>query len=81
MAVPQRIVSLLPSSTEICFALGLGDLVVGVSHECDFPPEVPGRPILAAPNVDPSASSAEIDRQGRALVSDGLSVYRIGCPR
>ncbi len=77
MAVPQRIVSLLPSSTEICFALGLGDLVVGVSHECDFPPEVRGRPILTAPKIDTSASSAEIDRQVRALVSDSLSVYRI----
>ena len=77
MAVPERIVSLLPSSTEICFALGLGDLVVGVSHECDFPSEVRGRPVLTAPKIDPSASSAEIDRQVRALVSDGLSVYRI----
>jgi iron complex transport system substrate-binding protein len=77
MAVPHRIVSLLPSSTEICFALGLGDLVVGVSHECDFPLEVRGRPILTAPKIDPSVSSAEIDRQVRALVADGLSVYRI----
>ncbi len=77
MAVPQRIVSLLPSSTEICFALGLGDLVIGVSHECDFPLEVRGRPILTTPKIDPSASSAEIDHQVRALVSDGLSVYRI----
>jgi iron complex transport system substrate-binding protein len=73
----QRIVSLLPSSTEICFALGLGDRVVGVSHECDFPPEVSGRPVLTSPKVDPHATSAEIDRQVRALVADGLSVYRI----
>ena len=77
MAVPERIVSLLPSSTEICFALGLGDQLVGVSHECDFPPEVRGRPTLTAPKVEPSASSSEIDRQVRELVSDGLSVYRI----
>ncbi len=77
MVVPKRIVSLLPSSTEICFALGLGDSVVGVSHECDFPLEVRGRPILTAPNIDPASSSAEIDHQVRALVSDGLSVYRI----
>jgi iron complex transport system substrate-binding protein len=74
---PQRIASLLPSSTEICFALGLGDRVVGVSHECDFPPEARGRPVLTSPKVDPHATSAEIDRQVRALVSDGLSVYRI----
>lgn len=77
MAIPERIVSLLPSSTEICFALGLGDRVVGVSHECDFPSAARDRPILTAPKIDPSAASAEIDRQVRALVSDGLSVYRI----
>jgi iron complex transport system substrate-binding protein len=77
MSPPQRIVSLLPSSTEICFALGLGDRVVGVSHECDFPEEVAGRPVLTSPKVDPHATSAEIDRQVRALVADGLSVYRI----
>jgi iron complex transport system substrate-binding protein len=77
MFPPQRIVSLLPSSTEICFALGLGDRIVGVSHECDFPPEVSGRPVLTSPKVHPHASSAEIDRQVRALVADGLSVYHI----
>jgi iron complex transport system substrate-binding protein len=77
MFQPKRIVSLLPSSTEICFALGLGDRVVGVSHECDFPPEVSGRPVLTSPKVDPHATSAEIDQQVRALVADGLSVYRI----
>jgi len=74
---PQCIVSLLPSSTEICFALGLGDHVVGVSHECDFPPEVAGRPVVTRPKIDPHATSAEIDQQVRALVADGLSVYRI----
>jgi iron complex transport system substrate-binding protein len=74
---PQRIVSLLPSSTEICFALGLGDRVVGVSHECDFPSEASGRPVLTSPKVDAHATSAEIDRQVRALVAGGLSVYRI----
>lgn len=77
MFTPERIVSLLPSSTEICFAIGLGNRVVGVSHECDFPPEVPGLPVLTSPKVDPHATSAEIDLQVRALVADGLSVYRI----
>lgn len=77
MFPPQRIVSLLPSSTEICFALGLGDRVVGVSHEWDFPPEVSGRPVLTSPRVNPQATSAEIDRQVRALVADGLSVYHV----
>src|SRR6185437_9893901 len=77
MTAPRRIVSLLPSSTEICFALGLGDAVVGVSHECDFPAEVLGRPVLTAPKVDPGATSAEIDRQVNALVAAGESVYRL----
>ncbi|WP_434043935.1 MULTISPECIES: hypothetical protein [Sorangium] len=76
MFPPQRIVSLLPSSTEICFTLGLGDRVVGVSHECGFPPEVSGRPVLTSLKVDPHATSAEIDRQVRALVADGLSDHR-----
>jgi iron complex transport system substrate-binding protein len=77
MNEPMRIVSLLPSSTEACFALGLGEHVVGVTHECDFPPEVRGRPILTEPKIDPTAASAEIDRQVNALVADGQSIYRI----
>ncbi|MGA7746690.1 MAG: BtuF-related (seleno)protein, partial [Candidatus Aquilonibacter sp.] len=40
----MRIVSLLPSATEILFAIGAGDEVVGVTHECDFPPEAISRP-------------------------------------
>ena len=43
---PMRICSLLPSATEILYALGLGDCVVGVTHECDFPPEVVRIPAL-----------------------------------
>jgi iron complex transport system substrate-binding protein len=74
---PQRIVSLLPSATEICFALGLGDRLVGVSHECDFPSEARNKPALTSPKIDPRASSGEIDRQVRALVSHGLSVYQV----
>src|SRR5687767_10876288 len=77
MTSPRRIVALLPSATEICFALGLGDRVVGVSHECDFPAEARGRAILTAPRIDPRAPSDEIDRQVRAMVREGLSVYRI----
>lgn len=77
MPIPQRIVSLLPSATEICFALGLGDRLVGVSHECDFPSEVRGTPAITAPKIDPQAPSVEIDRQVRSLVAEGLSIYRI----
>lgn len=76
MATP-RIVSLLPSATEIVCALGLSDALVGVSHECDHPAEIVGRPVLTAPKLDPRRTSGEIDRDVRALVADGLSVYRI----
>ncbi|MDX2171083.1 MAG: cobalamin-binding protein [Deltaproteobacteria bacterium] len=73
----ERIACLLPSATEIVCALGLGARIVGVSHECDFPAEVVGRPVLTEPKLDPRGSSAAIDAQVRRLVADGLSVYRI----
>ncbi len=73
----MKIVSLLPSATEIVCALGLADSLVGVSHECDFPPEVVGRRIVTEPKIDPSQDSARIDAAVRELVRDGLSVYRI----
>jgi iron complex transport system substrate-binding protein len=73
----RRIVSLLPSATEIVCALGLAERLVGVSHECDHPPEIIGRPVLTQAKIDTRASSPEIDRGVRRLVQDGLSVYRI----
>jgi iron complex transport system substrate-binding protein len=72
-----RVVSLLPSATEIVCALGCRDRLVGRSHECDFPPEVAALPALTAAKVDPGAGTAEIDRDVRRLVEQGLSVYRI----
>jgi iron complex transport system substrate-binding protein len=75
--MPQRIASLLPSATEILCALGLADSVVGVSHECDFPAEIAGRPVLTEPKLDPRGTSAEIDEAVRRIVRDGLGVYRI----
>lgn len=73
----MRIVSLLPSATEIVCALGLGDSLVGVSHECDWPPEVVGLPVATEPKIDVTRGSAEIDAAVRGLVREGLSVYRI----
>jgi iron complex transport system substrate-binding protein len=73
----MRIVSLLPSATEILYALGLGDSVVGVTHECDFPSEAAKKPALIRPRVDPTAAPAEIDRQVRELMSRGESIYAV----
>ncbi len=75
--VPQRIVSLLPSSTEILCALGLREHLVGVSHECDYPAAVIGLPTLTEPKLDPHGRSGEIDARMRQIVQEGLSVYRI----
>lgn len=77
MRTPARIISLLPSSTEILCALSLRDRLVGVSHECDFPADVIGLPVLTEPKLDPHGSSTAIDARVRAIVQEGLSVYRI----
>jgi iron complex transport system substrate-binding protein len=73
----MRIVSLLPSATEIVCALGLSDALVGVSHDCDFPPEIRGRPVLSAAIVGPAEPSALIDRRIRGAVHNGQSVYHL----
>lgn len=74
----MRIVSLLPSTTEIAFALGLGDQVVAVTHECDYPPAARGRPVITASALDHgSASSEEIDAAVRGQLRDGLSIYSL----
>jgi iron complex transport system substrate-binding protein len=73
----MRIVSLLPSATEILFALGLGDSIAGVTHECDFPPEAAKKPPLIHPRVDPHAAPAALDHQVTELVQRGESIYAV----
>ena len=72
-----RVVSLLPSSTEIACALGFREALVGRSHECDFPPGVEALPVCTEPRIDAAAPSRAIDDQVKAFVRDGLSIYRV----
>ena len=73
----MRIVSLLPSATEILFALGLDREIVGVSHECDFPARARTKPAVIHSRLPDGASPAEIDRLVREYVSRGESVYSV----
>jgi iron complex transport system substrate-binding protein len=74
----MRIVSLLPSATEIICQLGLADDLVGRSKECTYPPEVLSRPIVTAARIDPTdLKSVEIDRLVRASIADGRSLYAV----
>jgi iron complex transport system substrate-binding protein len=73
----RRIVSLLPSATEILFALGCGPRVVGVTHECDFPAAARAKPHLTASALPAAASSRELDRHVRASVHAGSSLYSL----
>jgi iron complex transport system substrate-binding protein len=72
-----RIVSLLASATEIVCALGFEDQLVGRSHECDYPPTVQRLPVCTQPKIDVAGSSGEIDERVKAVLRDGLSVYRV----
>jgi iron complex transport system substrate-binding protein len=73
----MQICSLLPSATEILYALHLGDSVAGVTHECDFPAEAAKKPVLIRPRVDTKAPLAELDRQVTELVARGESIYAV----
>jgi iron complex transport system substrate-binding protein len=77
----MRIASLLPSATEMVVALGLEEALVGVSHECDFPPSIVGRPVLTAAKIGHSWASRDIDRDVRAVLKDALAVYDIDVER
>jgi iron complex transport system substrate-binding protein len=72
-----RIVSLLPSATEIVCALGFHDHLVGRSHECDYPASVAQIPVLTSPKFNPEGSSREVDERVKQILSEALSVYRV----
>jgi len=72
-----RIVSLIASSTEIVCALGFGEDLVGRSHECDFPQWVHRLPVCTGPKFPTDGTSYEIDQRVKAILAEGLSVYRV----
>ena len=73
----MKIVSLLSSATEMLFALGVGEQVAAVSHECDYPPEVSHLPRATRSRIDSSQPSARIDEQVRELTASGGALYEI----
>src|SRR3989442_690655 len=74
----MRIVSLLPSSTEIVCALGLEDALVGITHECDYPPSVAGKSRLTSSHIShETMTSAEIDHAVRSQLDGHGSIYHL----
>jgi iron complex transport system substrate-binding protein len=73
----MRVVSLLPSATEIICALGAGEQIVGVSHECDHPESIRGLPVLCQARIASEPPSGAIDASVRAMVREALSIYSV----
>jgi iron complex transport system substrate-binding protein len=74
---PVRIVSLLPSATEVVFGLGLGDELVGRTHACDFPPEAAGVPVVTRTTLPGNLSSRRIDMRLRHALHAGSPPYEL----
>lgn len=77
---PLRIVSLLPSCTEIVCGLGMQALLVGRSHECNFPDDVASLPVCTRSRIHSDAPSAVIDREVKQRLKEALSLYEIDVP-
>src|ERR1700759_580462 len=71
----MRVCSLLPSATEMLFAMGAGDDVVGVTFECDYPAEARTRPQVVFSRMPEGLAPAEIDALVRATGAEGKSLY------
>jgi iron complex transport system substrate-binding protein len=74
---PQRVVSLLGAATETLYRLGLGDQLVGRSHECDYPKACLALPCISRPRLDVNASSIDIDRAVKSRSAEGEPIYRL----
>lgn len=74
----MRIVSFLPSATEMACALGLADSIVGITHECDYPPEIKNKPVVVRAVLPlESMTQSEIDRAVATRIREGQSLYEI----
>jgi iron complex transport system substrate-binding protein len=73
----MRIASLVPSATEMLFALGLGESVVGVTHECDYPAATSALPHLTATVLPDGLSAGEIDAAVKGVVGEGKALYSL----
>ncbi len=73
----MRILSLIPSGTEIVCALGYHEYLVGISHECDFPLNIRHLPVCTKPRLNVNSSSLEIDKSVKSLLQNSLSIYAI----
>ncbi|HEX3241977.1 MAG TPA: cobalamin-binding protein [Solirubrobacterales bacterium] len=73
----MRIASLVPSATEMLFALGLGESVVAVTHECDYPTEARSIPHLTRTVLPPDIAAGEIDATVKAIVGEGRALYEL----
>lgn len=73
-----RLISFLPAATEMVFALGAGDMLAGVSHECDFPPEARAKPVVVKPALPlETMTLAEIDTAVAQRIGSGQSLYQV----
>ena len=73
----MRIASLVPSATEILFALGLGEQVVAVTHECDFPAPARELPHLTRTVIAPGLDAGEIDAEVKRITAEGQALYEL----
>ena len=73
----MRIVSLVPHATELCFAIGLGDELIAVTHECDFPPAAAALPRITSDTLAPGLDAAAIDAAVRERTAAGGSIYEL----
>ena len=73
----KKVLSLLSSATEVVYALGCEDQLVGRSHECDYPPAVMTLPICTKPKFNVDGSSIEVDEKVKSILQNALSVYYI----